>query len=116
LTLALGGAAIGGLVVTSLVLWSVHIQHTQSYLTLVLLYGAAAGALLLLPPRAMYAIGGLQIAYVVLVWLVDPLHTRTPDFACAALAALSLAALVALAIPSVNRRSREPRLAIGTAT
>ena len=114
-TLALAATGVAGLLANALVLWSVHIQHTQSYLSLLLVYGAAAGALLMLPRRIMYVVGGLQIAYVAIVWLAHPLLDRSPDVASIVVAALALALVVATVATPRGKRPSEPRLAIGSA-
>ncbi|HEX9278494.1 MAG TPA: hypothetical protein VGA51_19120 [Casimicrobiaceae bacterium] len=104
-TVALALAGIAGILINALVTWSVHLQLTQSHLALLLLYCAAAGALLLLPPWIRYALIALQTAYVGVVWIVGPLLGRIPDPGSLIAGGAALGAAIAIALGALAQPS-----------
>jgi len=88
------GAA--GLLGNALITWSVHIQHTQSYLSLALLYAAAATGLVLMPSRLRAIVASLSVGYTTVVWIWSPLSLHAGDASLLLAAALTGSAAVAL--------------------
>ena len=84
---------VAGVCVALLLLWTDHINHTQSYFSMVALLLACGLALLALPPRLMIILAVAQAVYVLVVWILDPIWTHGRVFwliAAGALAALGL--------------------------
>jgi hypothetical protein len=67
-------AGLTGIAVNILATWSVHINHHQSYLSVVALLLAGALALLVLPRWLAIALTTAQIGYVMVVWMVHPIY------------------------------------------
>jgi len=89
-------AGAAGLLGNALITWSLHIQHHQSYLSVALLYAAAAAGLLLMPSRLRAIVASLSVGYTAVVWIWSPLALHAGDAALLFAAALSGSAAVAL--------------------
>jgi hypothetical protein len=61
-----------GLLINALLMWDNHTALTQSYLTLTLIYLAAACGMLLMTPMARAIVIALQAAYTAIVWVAAP--------------------------------------------
>lgn len=85
--------AVSGIGVTLLVMWGDHINHVQSYFSLVALLLAAGFAILALPRKLMILLVVAQVIYVSVVWILEPIwiHGNVSVLTAAgALAALGL--------------------------
>jgi hypothetical protein len=62
-----------GIAITTLVMWTDHVNHTQSYVSLASLLLGAAFAMLALPTHVFVPIAIIQAVYVLIVWGISPL-------------------------------------------
>ncbi len=85
---------LAGLVLNTLVTWSMHIMHHQSYLSLLfmLISGLLALVAMKRPLAAAVVIG--QLLYSLIVWITEPLvFEHHPDLLSLCVAAIALCAL-----------------------
>lgn len=83
---------VSGVVVSVILMWTSHVNHAQSYFSLVALLIASGFAILALPFRLVIAVAVAQWLYVAAVWVIDPIwiHGVVASVAIGSLGALSL--------------------------
>ena len=64
---------LGGVLLNAIVTWSIHITHTQSYLSILLMAVGLCTAIVLTPPMIRFALAAIHTLYFLVVWVWSPL-------------------------------------------
>lgn len=101
---------LSGVFLSVVLMWSTHINHTLSYVSVLLVFsGLSSAALLLGPTWFRRLVFGAQLSYCAVVWIWSPLREAilSPGYASACVLSAIALAFLAPAVPAPEPLSGE---------